>query len=153
MSLEFRLTLATEIPIDQVAGLAIADPEQRPAPTEFSDQLLSADLYQECGFALSIRAGRDGYYDAASEDGSSWEWEPARYVDLTFSMGKDDLTEKGMPEMLGIVWRVLQGTTEDAALVQDGNYLYLTRTGGILRKHRRTEFWDGYDFANEIIPG
>lgn len=154
MSIQFRLTLATEAPIDQLARLAVEDPDERPVPTTFSDRVLRVDLYEQRGFNLSISAGEEGYYDAEGDEGSRWEWKPARYVDLTFSMGKDDLSGKGkgIPSMLEIVGRVLQGTTEDAALAQDGNWLYLTRTNGSVRKYRRATFWDHYAFANQIIP-
>ena len=46
----------------------------------------------------------------------------------------------------------LQGRSEDAALVLNGEVL-LTGTNGVLRKHHRATWWDHYSFANEIVPG
>jgi hypothetical protein len=152
MAIQYRLTIATDIATDRIAHLAIEEPEQRPTPSEFSDGLLSAELYQQRGFHLSIQAGQGGYYDADADDDSLWVWEPTTYVDLTFSLDKDETIDKGIPNMLEVVKRVLQATTEDAALIQDDNWLLLTRRDGIQRKHRRARWWDHYDFANDIIP-
>jgi hypothetical protein len=55
--------------------------------------------------------------------------------------------------MLTIVARVLEGRSEDAALLLNGDVLLLTRVGGALRKHNRAELWDHYGFANDIVPG
>ena len=54
--------------------------------------------------------------------------------------------------MLEMVSRLLATGAEDAALIMDGNYLLLTRFGGVVRKPRRS-WWDHYDYADKIIPG
>jgi hypothetical protein len=64
-------------------------------------------------------------------------------VSVTFSMRAGDIVEKGIPSMVAAVKRVLAGRHEDAALVQDGNYLLLTRTDGVIRTHR-PDWWHHY---------
>jgi hypothetical protein len=151
MGVEYRLTLAGDIPAEQVAECAVPDPAERPQPWE--GRLLSADLYEQHGFGLSVRAGRDGYYEAEDDGGSTWEWEPDTYVDVTFSMGKDDRFEQRTANMLTMVARVLDGRSEDAALLLNGGVLLLTRVDGVLHKHNRATWWDHYGFVNDILPG
>jgi hypothetical protein len=150
MAIEFRLTLAGDIPLDQVAELAAPEATEKPASPGHT-RLLSADLYEQCGYALSITAGSHGYYDAEDDDGSRWEWEPDTYVNLGFRMRADDMGDKGVPNMLATVARVLSGRPEDAALVQDGNWLLLTRVGGIVRKHNVALWYD--EAFDGILPG
>jgi hypothetical protein len=152
VSIDFRLTLAGELSVDEVADCAALSTEERPAPVAGYPGLLSADLYNPYGFALSIVAGRDGYYDAKDDDGAEWEWEPGTYVDVDFHMGKDDIAGKGIPNMLAVTARVLACRPEDAALVFNGDLLLFTRTSGVLRKHNRRRWWDFYGFADEILP-
>lgn len=154
MAVDYRLTLAGHIPAAEVAECAVPDVAERPRSTDSPDRL-SIGLYEERGFWLSVRAGRDGYYEAEEDSGTSWEWEPDEYVNVTFSMDKnpDILVDKGTPNMLRIVGRVLECRSEDAALILNGNWLLLTRFNGVLRKHNRVRWWNHYDFANEILPG
>ncbi|GAB3138448.1 hypothetical protein GCM10027290_05830 [Micromonospora sonneratiae] len=76
-----------------------------------------------------------------------WEWEPERCVNVDFAMRADDLLDKGIPNMVAAVARILAGRGADAALVQNGNYLLLIHTGGELREHRTT-WWDHYGVGN-----
>lgn len=142
MAVEFRLTLAGDVPLEDVAELAAVDVTEKPAPTA-NPRLLTARLYDQRGYALSVYSGDHGYFDAEDDDGSRWEWEPETYVDVDFSMSTDDLVDKGIPNMVAAVARILAGRNEDAALVQNGNYLLLTRIDGELRK-RRTTWWSHY---------
>ncbi|MFG3421227.1 SitI3 family protein [Micromonospora sp. NPDC049460] len=150
MAVEFRLTLAGSAPLEEVAELAAADVTEMPTPTD-NPRLFSARLYEERGYALTIYAGRHGYYDAEDDDGTRWEWEPETYVDLDFSMHADDLVDKGIPNMAAAVARVLAGRSEDAALVQNGNWLLLTRVAGRVRKHRQS-WWDHYGVDRLVAP-
>ncbi len=151
MAVEYRLTLAGDIPVEQVAECAVPDPAERPQPTQFGG-MLSARLYDRYGFALSVTPGRNGYYDA-QDDGSRWEWELDAYVDIDFGTRADDLVDKAIPHMLTVVARVLECRREDVALVQNGSLLLVTRVDGVLRKHNRARWWDHYGFVNEILPG
>jgi hypothetical protein len=148
MSIEYRLTLAGDIPLEQVAELAAPDATE--TSTMSGKRMLSAPLYEEYGYVVDITSGSHGYYDAEDDDGSLWIWEPDTYVDVNFHMRKDDLTDKGTPNMLATVARVLAGRTEDAALVLNSNWLLLTRVGGTLRKHRPT-WWSHHDVDDDII--
>ncbi|MGC4786303.1 SitI3 family protein [Micromonospora sp. DT178] len=150
MAVEFRLTLAGDIPLEQMAELAAPEATEKPTLPGQS-RLLSADLYEQRGYAVSITAGSHGYYDAEDDDGSRWEWEPDTYVNVGFRMRADDMGDKGIPNMLATVARVLDDRAEDAALVQDGNWLLLTRVAGTLRKHNPALWHDGA-FDN-IPPG
>ncbi|MER7164654.1 SitI3 family protein [Micromonospora sp. NPDC000207] len=149
MSVEFRLTLAGDIPLDQVARLTAASPAEQPAPRD-DPQLFSARLYDQRGYAISVYPGTNGYYWAEGDNDAPWEWEPDSYVNVTFNMRADDLVDKGIPNMVATVARVLVGRDEDAALIQDGNYLLLTRTAGIVRKHR-PGWWDHYHL-DHLLP-
>ncbi|MFY1703630.1 SitI3 family protein [Micromonospora sp. WMMA1923] len=148
MSVEFRLTLAGDLPLVDVAALTAATPDEQPTPSA-SPQLFSANLYDQRGYALSVHSGTHGYYWAEGDDDSPWEWEPDTYVNITFDMRADDLVDKGIPNMVATVARVLAGRDEDAALVQDGNYLLLTRTAGTIRRHR-SSWWDHYHLDHLI---
>lgn len=152
MAVEYRLTLAGDIPAEQVAECAVPDPAERPVPTGFGETR-GARLYDRYGFSLSVTPGRNGYYDARDDDGSRWEWEINAYVDLDISVSKnDDRITEGTSNMLALVGRVLACRPEDAALVLNGDVLLLTRVDGVLRKHHRTTWWNHYSFANQVIP-
>ena len=143
MAVEFRLVLAGDPPVAEVAALTAAGPREVPHPTS-NAALFSARLYDQRGYALTVRTGTDGYWEAEADGEARWEWEqPATYVSVTFSMRADDIAEKGIPNMVAAVKRVLTGSDEDAALVQDGNYLLLTRTDGVIRTHR-PDWWHHY---------
>ncbi|UQU63950.1 SitI3 family protein [Couchioplanes caeruleus] len=149
MALDYRLTLAGTTPVDQVAERAYPDPDERPTGTP---PLLSADLLERLGFSTTVRAGRNGYVDVLSDDGS-WEWEPEEYVNLGFRMDKFADPQWNISNMLTVVRRVLTSGSEDAAFVFNGDVLLLTRLGGELVKHRRDGWWSSYAGADDIIPG
>lgn len=153
MSVDYRLTLAGDIPVEEIAECAVPDSVERPRPWGNSGRLLGSDLYDQRGFGLTVRAGEAGYYEARDDGGATWEWEPDYYVNVTFEMSKDDLVDKGTPSMLAIVARVLAARPEDAALILNGEVLLLTRVDGAVRKHNRATWWDHYGFANDIVVG
>lgn len=154
MAIDYDLTLAGDIPLLDLAECAIPDASERATPVDASATRLSADHAQHHGYVLDFMSGHNGYCDAESDDGSHWEWEPASYVMISFAMVKDELVSKGIPNMLTVVARILACRPEDdLALVENGNWLLLTRVNGVLRKHNRGKWWDHYGFANDIIPG
>jgi len=59
--------------------------------------------------------------DTETDDGAQWEWEPEAYIDVTFHMGKNDLSRRGKLNMATAVARVLDGRPENAALMLDGH--------------------------------
>lgn len=150
MAVEFRLTLAGDLPLDHVADLVAAEPAEKPRPSGTNPQLLSARLYDTRGYALTVSSGSQGYFDAEADDGTRWEWEPGTYVDIDFTMRADDLVDKGIPNMMKAVARVLAARKEDAALVQNGNWLLLTRTTGELHRQRPT-WWSHYGIDDRLI--
>ena len=150
MAVEFRLTLAGDVPLTHVADLVATNAVERPQPNDTNPQLLSARLYDTCGYALSVNAGTNGYFDA-DDDGSRWEWEPQTFVDIDFSMRAEDIVDRGIPAMIKAVARVLVGRQEDAALVQDGNWLLLTRIEGQIRRHNPS-WWSHYGVTDLITP-
>lgn len=150
MAVEFRLTLAGDLPLNDVADLVAADVTERPRPRGTRARLFSARLYDTRGCALTVSSGSQGYFDAEADDGTRWEWEAETYVDIDFSMKADDLVDKGIPNMMKAVAQVLTARQEDAALVQNGNWLLLTRTTGELRRHRPT-WWSHYS-RDDLIP-
>lgn len=147
MATEYRLTLAGNTPVEQVAQRALPDPEDRPTGIP---PLLAADLYDRYGFEVTVRAAANGYFDAESDNGM-WEWEPAAYVAVTFRMEQNADSDRALVNMLLTVRRVLRTGPEDAALVLNGNWLLLTRLGGVLVRHRRDKWWDTYAAANDLI--
>ena len=146
MSISYRLTLAGDIPLRHAADLVA--PNATDTPTPGGHHLLSADLYHERGYLVTIRSGRHAYYDAEDDDGY-WEWEPEEYLDITFDIHTNDMTDKGIPNMVATVAEVVADRPEDAALVLNGNWLLLTRDGGVLRKHR-PRWWANYGAADLI---
>ncbi|MEO3747983.1 SitI3 family protein [Plantactinospora sp. B5E13] len=148
MSIDYRLTLSGDIPLDEVAALAA--PEAVETSTSRGERMLTAALYDERGYVVDITSGSSGYYDA-EDDGALWVWEPDSYVDVDFHMRKDSLMDLGVPNMLAAVARVLNGRTEDAALVLNGNWLLLSRVNGSIHKSKAGE---GYDERyGKVLPG
>ncbi|MBQ1075611.1 hypothetical protein KBX06_20955 [Micromonospora sp. C31] len=143
MSITYRLTLAGDVPLEQLAELVAGEVTE--TTTYSGDRMLTADLNEECGYAVSIVAGSQGYYGAESDGGVPWEWEPATYVETDFHMRKDTLMDKGRPNMLRTVGRVLADRPEDAALVLNDNWLLLTRIDGVIRRHNEADWYDEAD--------
>ncbi|MEU8076573.1 SitI3 family protein [Catellatospora citrea] len=139
MGIDYRLTLAGDLPVEQVAQRALPDPAERPAGTA---RLLSVNLDAAHGFAVGVRAGRDGYVDVTADHGQ-WLWKPKQYVSLTFHMDKQADPVWAVGGMLTIVHRVLHTGPEDATLVLNGDWLLLHRAGGTLVRHRAS-WWDNY---------
>ncbi|GAB3816675.1 SitI3 family protein [Micromonospora zhanjiangensis] len=140
MAVEYRLTLAGDIPLEQVAQLAA--PAAVETTTASGGRMLSADLNDERGYVIDITAGRHGYYCAEDDAGSLWQWEPETYVDVTFYMRKDTLIDTGKPHMLATVASILTARTEDAALTLNGDTLMLTRVDGITQKHNADGWYE-----------
>jgi hypothetical protein len=143
------LTLAADSPVVQVAERTAPDPKERPAE-DGTGGVLSVDLQNHRGFTLTMRSGRRGHYEADGDEGL-WEWEPANYVTAGFRIDKEQI-EKGTENMLGVVARLLDSGSEDAALFLNSDTLLLTRLDGVVRKHGRPSWWSNYPFANEIVP-
>ncbi|WP_204038535.1 SitI3 family protein, partial [Micromonospora qiuiae] len=113
MAIEYRLTLAGNIPLEQVAALAAPEGVEESTLAGYP-RLLSADLKHTSGYTISVYAGSNGYFDAEDDDGSQWEWEPDTYVNVVFHMPKDDPSGRAIPDMVAAVARVLAGRSEDA---------------------------------------
>ena len=149
MSIEYRLTIAGNVPVNLVAERAFPDPSERPTGTA---SLLSADLYDRSGFGVTIRADHNGYVEIESDQGI-WEWEPETYLDLTFRMDKDADPNWAVINMLTVVRRVLATGPEDIAFTFNIDSLLLTRFDGTLVKHNRGGWWANYPGADQLIPG
>jgi hypothetical protein len=149
MALEYELTLAGDVAVEEVAQRAFPDPADRPAGTA---PLLSSDLAKTHGFHITVVAENDGYVEGRSDDGM-WSWEPDADVSVTFRLDKFADRPWAIANMLTAVRRVLDSGSEDATLVQDGNVLLFTRFGGVLRKHNRDDWWRSYSAADGLIPG
>lgn len=149
MAIEYRLTLEGDIPLEQVAALAVPEADevlQLPG----SPRVLTADLNERLGYLVTIFPGRDGYYDAEDDNGGLWEWEPEVYVNVMFHMRKNEQSNRGTLNMVAAVARILDGRPEDAALVLNGNWLLLIRVGGLVRKCRSAAWWSHYG-VNDLI--
>ncbi|MEU8180140.1 SitI3 family protein [Micromonospora sp. NPDC049044] len=149
MAVEYRLALAGDIPLEQVAALAA--PGAVETSTASGGRVLSADLNDERGYVVDITGGRHGYYSAEDDGGALWEWEPETYVDVSFYMRKETLADKGKPHMLATVARILAGRAEDAALTLNGDVLMLTRSAGTIAKHN-TDGWYDEDYDRILHP-
>lgn len=149
MALEYELVLASDMPASQVTERAFPEAAVRPTG---DGPVLSADLFEQCGFTVTVRAGRNGYVEAVLDEGT-WAWEPETYVSVTFRLDKfaDDRAWQ-MRNMLAVVRRVLDSGPEDAVLEFNGDTMILARLGGLLVKHRRS-WWDAYDGADAVLPG
>ncbi|MGV9211095.1 SitI3 family protein [Micromonospora sp. RB23] len=149
MAVEYRLTLAGSIPLEQVAELAA--PAAVETYTASGGRRLSADLNDEHGYVVDISGGRHGYYSAEDDGGSLWQWEPTTYVDVSFYMRKGTLVDKGKPRMLATVARILASRAEDAALTLNGDVLMLRRVAGTVQKHN-TDGWYDEDYDKILHP-
>ncbi|MER7889297.1 SitI3 family protein [Micromonospora sp. NPDC094482] len=148
MSIDYQLALAGDIPLERLSELAAPGATETLSPA--GNRLMSADLYDENGYGVSIVPGDHGYYEAESDGGEVWSWEPDRFVDITFHMGKDTMAEKGVPNMLKAVAAVLSDRSEDAALTLNSNWLLLTRNDGVLRRHR-PDWWSHHDLDGKAM--
>ncbi|MER7455494.1 SitI3 family protein [Micromonospora sp. NPDC126480] len=142
MGIEYRLTLAGDIPLGDLAPLVAPHGVEESTQPGYP-RLLSADLREELGYTVTIYAGSNGYLDAEDDNGTQWEWEPDTYTSVVFDLRKNDPPEGAVPSMVSTVARVLASRPEDAALVLNGNWLLLTRVAGELRAHRPS-WWDTY---------
>jgi hypothetical protein len=149
VGIEYRLTLASDIPLEDIAPLVAAHGVEESTQPNYP-RLLSADLREELGYTVTIYAGSNGYFDAEDDDGIQWEWEPDTYTNVVFDLRKNDPPDDVVPTMVSAVGRVLASRQEDAALVLNGNWLLLTRVGGELRRHRPT-WWSHYGIDDLII--
>jgi hypothetical protein len=107
------------------------------------DGIWVADERERLGFILRLRQGEQGYFEAEAGD-EVWTWEPDVYVNLGFVLEKEAPRPTAYRQMLEMVERVLATGNEDAALIQNGNYLLLRRRAGKL--HRvPAGFWNSLD--------
>ncbi|MFY1700216.1 SitI3 family protein [Micromonospora sp. WMMA1923] len=147
MGIAYQLTLATDVPLQQVAGLVASDGFEESTEPGYP-ALLSADLTTQWGFCVSILGGVDGYVDA-EDDGTQWEWKPDRYVTVIFDMARNGPSETATADMVAATGRVLAGMPQDAALVLNNNWLLLTRAAGRVRQHRRS-WWHAYGLVEAL---
>lgn len=149
MALEYRLTLAGETPVNQVAERAFPEAGERPTGTA---PRLAVDHKERYGFDVTIVAGRDGYLDLETDDGS-WEWEPESYVRVGFRLDKFADARWAVTNVLAVVRRVLDTGREDATFDFNGDILLFDRRNGELTKHRHDTWWERYSSGNQLIPG
>jgi hypothetical protein len=148
MGIDYQLTLAGDCSPEQLMELAA--PATTSTPSLDDGGNLSLDLYQESGYLINIRSGTNGYFDAEDDGETHWEWEPSKYVNITFYMQKSE-PSRGVSTMVATVAQVLADRPEDAALVLNGNWVLLTRTDGKLRMHHRSQWWVHHSLEN-LIP-
>jgi hypothetical protein len=149
VALEYRLTLAGETPVNQVAERAFPEASERPVGTA---PRLFADHTENYGFGVTVVAGRDGYLDLQTDDGS-WEWEPDAYVRIGFRLDKSADARWAVTNMLTVVRRVLDSGPEDATFDFNGDVLLFARRNGKLTKHRHDTWWERYSPGNHLIAG
>jgi hypothetical protein len=148
MALEYRLTLAGDVPAEEVARRTLPI-EAEPSPETVP--VVHANLRTAHGFTVTIRNGKNAYVSADSE-GRLWEWEPESYVSVVFRVSKEADHEWAVVNMLTIVRRALHTGSEDAAFVFNGDLLLLTRTRGVVTKHHRDGWWASYPATNAVFP-
>nr|WP_221373777.1 SitI3 family protein [Actinoplanes polyasparticus] len=134
--------------MNQVAERAFPASDER--PTGVAPRLV-ADLKGRYGFDVTIAAGRDGYLDLETDEGS-FEWEPESYVRIVFRLDRlaDPLWAVG--NLLTAVRRVLDTGSEDAIFDFNGDILLFARHGGVVTKHRRGTWWERYSDGGQLIP-
>ncbi len=98
MGIEYRLTLAGDIPLENLAPLVAPHGVEESALPGYP-RLLTADLREELGYTVTVSAGSSGYFDAEDDDGTQWEWEPDTYTNIIF-----DLRKTTHPKMWSQQW-------------------------------------------------
>ncbi|MFI5915110.1 SitI3 family protein [Dactylosporangium sp. NPDC051541] len=152
VAIEYSLSVSGPTPVAQVAQRAVGDP--RVPLTPWRD-VLNADLSNSHGYSISVRQIRDAYFSAAgdSESADELEWEVPIGVTVTYTLvNEPGWTVPAERNMLASVAAVLAAGAEDAALLQNGDVLLLTRVGGVVHKVRRDRWWAVVPGADEIIP-
>jgi len=147
MALEYRLTLAGDIPANVLAERALPDPDERPIGVP---PILSASLFDRYGFLVTVRSGQNGYVEADYEDGTL-EWEPKQYAAVGFRLDKFADRETLITNMVTIVRRVMVTGSEDAAFTFNGGDLIFARFDGQLVKHNREAWWSYHPAADQLI--
>ncbi len=149
MAVEYRLTLAGDTPVNQVTERAFPEASER--PTGIAAQL-AVDHKEKYGFDVTVVAGRDGYLDLETDDGS-WEYEPETYVRVGFRLDKFVDARWAVANLLTVVRRVLDTGPEDVTFDFNGDILLFARRNGELTKHRQDTWWERYSSGNQLIPG
>jgi hypothetical protein len=149
MALEYRLTIAGDTPVNQVAERAFPEADERPTGVA---PRLAADHKEKYGFDVTVVAGQGGYFDLETDDGS-WEWEPEFYVRVEFRLDKSADARWAVTNLLTVVRRVLDTGPEDATFDFNGDILLFVRHDGDLTKHRLGTWWERYSAGNQLIPG
>jgi hypothetical protein len=134
MAIEYRLALAGTTPVDALTARAFPRPAR----------------YDLDGFHAFVSAGRNGYFDAISDDGE-WRWEPPAYTGINFRLDKFADRERVVTNMVTVISRVLSTGPEDGAFTFNGDVLLLARFDGRPVKHRRATWWAGHPFADQLI--
>jgi hypothetical protein len=149
MALEYRLTLASDTPVEVVAARAFPDRDDRPAGVP---PILRANHFDKYGFQVTVRGGPNGYLDATADDGD-WEWEPGGFVAVGFRLDKDADREWAHTTMAAVIRRILATDPDDAAFTFNGDVLLFTRFSGEVVKHHRESWWSHHPAADQLIPG
>jgi hypothetical protein len=147
MPTEFQLVIETAAGPAELAARAFPGAEE-----SFSgpSTLLSADLYAEYGFGLSVLHAGNGYFDTDPVRGTG-PWQPERYTVFVFGL-ENSSSDRAIVNMVAAVNRVLTSGTEDVIFVLNSDWLLLDRTGGVLTR-RRPDWWDNYPAAERLIDG
>jgi hypothetical protein len=148
MAVQYKLILAGDTPVNQVAERAFASADDGPASVA---PRVAVDLKADLGFDVTIAAGRDRSFDWETDDGS-WEWELDQFVRLTFRLDKAADPRWAVANVLAVVGRVLDTGPEDATFDFNGDILLFVRRDGVLTKHRRDTWWERYS-AGEPCGG
>ncbi|MEU4640659.1 SitI3 family protein [Micromonospora sp. NPDC023814] len=80
--------------------------EREKPPLTSDRRLFTARLYDQRGYAITIRSGTHGYYEAETDGDFRWEWEPATYVNITFPCASTTWSTRESPPMVQAVARV-----------------------------------------------
>ncbi|MDP9796612.1 hypothetical protein J2S43_005124 [Catenuloplanes nepalensis] len=156
MGIEYRLTLAGDIPSEALAARAMPERADRPAGIPGGPPaLLGAALYESHGFYLTIVPTDRASVAAVDDDDELRMWDIGRNSMVSFDMDKfdsDEDTARAIVAMLSTVRRVLESGTEDAALTLNGDWLLLNRIDGVVRRFNRTRWWAHHD-VDDLIEG
>ncbi|MCO8275825.1 SitI3 family protein [Actinoplanes sp. TRM 88003] len=148
MATTYKLILMGDTPVNQIAERAFPVVGERPigvAPR------LAADLKDRYGFDVTVAAGRTGFLDLETDDGS-FEYEPESYVRVVFRLDRLADPLWAVANILSAVRRVLDTGSEDAIFDFNGDILLFARWDGVLTKHRRGTWWERYSAGNQLIP-
>ena len=140
MALDYALTIAGTIPLQQILERAFPTGAERPGVEHQGKVWIAKDLFERHGFDMRWRNATNGYH-SVDMNGQTWTWEPKEYTRVSFRLNKSFDRKRALATVQKVVSRLLASGTEDMALLFNGEVLLVLRMSGDLRRYGAAREW------------